>query len=337
MALTLAGLPTVNQYDVNKFILEPLFMGQDYMQYMDVMTDIKGTTVIDKFTNLGKITKAFTDDAFNSESVAAGATVTVTPARLEAEIQFRANSLFNKIKGQLMRGSFDFDNIEGTAVKNILLELISNSVKYDMNRQLWLSDSSSANADYGNYDGLFQAAAEASATQLTNGDLTVAQGEGALASGGGVGILKDLYDNASPELLEAGQHVYFVSGDIADDYMKATLENTSYAAAGYGTLVNGMPQLTFRGIPVIVRRDWDVHIAADFANINGTDAATETHRAMLTTQDAFVVGTDFDANSIEQWYSNDNKAYRFRVSYMIGCALKDSKLAVVYTPEAITV
>jgi hypothetical protein len=119
--------------------------------------------------------------------------------------------------------------------------------------------------------------------------------------------------------------------------MASTLESSNFAAAGYGAMVNGVPQLTYRGIPLVVRRDWDVAIAADHAEINGQNAAAETHRAMLTTQDAFVVGTDFDENSVEQWYSQDNKAYRFRVAYMVGVALKDAKLAVYYTPDAIAV
>ena len=337
MALELTSLPTVEQYDVNRAIIQPIFMGQDYMQYMEVLPNIKGTTVIDKFNQLGKITKAFTNGAFSAEADAdKGATITITPSRVEAEVEFRANELFNKMKGQLMRGQHDFDNIDGTIVKNILLDLIGQGVKADFNRQVWLGDVDSANADYGIYSGIFQAANDGGATEL-NAITGMTQSEDAvLAAGNGVKILQGLYDAASPELLEAGNHVFFVSGDIADDYMASTLESSGYAAAGYGALVNGVPQLTYRGIPLVVRRDWDVHIAADFANINGSSAANETYRAMLTTRDAFVVGTDFDENSVEQWYSMDNKAYRFRVSYMVGVALKDAKLAVFYVPDAIS-
>ena len=337
MAIQLTSLPTVEQYDVNRSIIEPIFMGQDYMQYMEVLPNIKGTTVIDKFNQLGKITKAFTNGAFSAEADAdKGATITITPSRVEAEVEFRANELFNKMKGQLMRGQHDFDNVDGTIVKNILLDLIGQGVKADFNRQVWLGDVDSANADYGIYSGIFQAANDGGATEL-NAITEMTQAEDAvLAAGNGVKILQGLYDAASPELLEAGNHVFFVSGDIADDYMASTLESSGYAAAGYGALVNGVPQLTYRGIPLVVRRDWDVHIAADFANINGSSAANETYRAMLTTRDAFVVGTDFDENSVEQWYSQDNKAYRFRVSYMVGVALKDAKLAVFYTPDAIS-
>jgi|TARA_R110000803_G_scaffold80842_2_gene146696 hypothetical protein len=335
--LLVTSLPTVNQYDVNRAIIQPIFMGQDYMQYMEVLPNIKGTTVIDKFNQLGKITKAFAQGEFSGETISdKGATVTITPARVEAEIQFRANELFNKMKGQLMRGGHEFDNVDGTIVKNILLDLIGQGIKADFNRQLWLSDAAEADANYGIYDGIFQVAKEGGAYALDNASVSQANGE-ALGSGKGLTILKALYDFASPELLEAGDHVYFVSGDIADDYMAATLESSNFAAAGYGALVNGVPQLTYRGIPIIVRRDWDVAIAADVSEINGCNHATETHRAMLTTRGAFVVGTDFDENSIEQWYSQDHKAYRFRVAYMVGVALKDAKLATYYTPDEIAV
>ena len=340
MAIQLTSLPTVEQYDVNKAIIQPIFMGQDYMQYMEVLPNIKGTTVIDKFNQLGKITKAFTNSAFSAEGDSdKGSTITITPSRVEAELEFRAHELFNKMKGQLMRGGHDFDNVDGSVVKTILLDLIGQGVKADFNRQLWLSDIAEADADYGIYDGIFQVAREAGATALTReySGLTTQADDAALVAGNGVKILQGLYDSASAELLEAGNHVFFVSGDIADDYMASTLEASAYSAAGYGALVNGVPNLTYRGIPLIVRRDWDTSIASDASEINGCTSANETHRALLTTQDAFVVGTDFDENSVEQWYSMDNKAYRFRVSYMVGCALKDAKLAVYYTPNAIGV
>ena len=330
--LTSANLPTVNKYDVSKFILEPLFMGQDYMSYMDVMPNVSGTIVIDKFKQLGGITSAFDgSSAFTGSAGEIGDTITITPVRREAEIAFAGNALYNKIKGQLMRGGHEFDNVDGTVVKNILLDLIGMGVKADFNKQLWLSDVAQS-GDFGDYDGIFQAAREVVAPRITRSDISQSDNQ-ALGAGKALEILKGLYDNATPELLEAGEHVYFVSGDIADDYMATTLESSSFAAAGYGAMVNGVPSLTYRGIPLVVRRDWDVAIAANVANINGANDAAETHRAMLTTKDAFVVATDFNENSVEQWYSNDNKEYRFRVAYSIGVALKDAKLAAYYTPD----
>ena len=141
--------------------------------------------------------------------------------------------------------------------------------------------------------------------------------------------------------------VFFVSGDIADSYA-AYLAGTGYAAAGYGALVEGSP-MTYKGVPIVVRRDWDKYIVADSENgsVSGSDGSringaghsstskNNTHRAILTAQNAFIVGTDFSETQVEQWYSLDAKAYRFRVSYMVGAALADKSLAVVYTPAAL--
>ena len=333
------NLPAVNQYDVNRSIISPVFLGQDYMNYMSVLPNIKGTTKIDHFGSLTKITKGFNAGAFSGENAGTFSAVTISPARMEAEIEFYANSLFGKMKGQLMKDNFEFDNIDGTTVKNVLLDLIGGGIKNDFNRQLWLGDTASSSGNYDQYDGFFQVLKDglAAAQKLTNANITGVGNDDAFGDAAdGFNVLDAMYEAATPELLEAGNHVYFVSGIIADRY-RAYLEGTGYAAAGHSVLVNGIPQLTFRGIPLIVRRDWDTWLAADGASaIEGASAAAEIHRAVLTTQDALIVGTDFDETFVEQWYSQDNKSYRFRVSYMVGCALADSKLAVMYTPDALS-
>ena len=333
------NLPAVNQYDVNRSIISPIFMGQDYMQYMNVLPNIKGTTKIDHFGSLTKITKGFNAGAFAGETAGTFSSVTLSPARMEAEIEFYANSLFGKMKGQLMKDNFDFDNIDGTAVKTILLDLIGRGIKNDFNRQLWLGDTASNSGNYDQYDGFFQVLKDglASAQKLTNANITGVGNDDAFdAAADGYNVLDAMYEAATPELLEAGNHVYYVSGIIADRY-RAYLEQTGYSSAAHAVLVDGIPSLTFRGIPLVVRRDWDTWLAADGADaIEGTSAAAETHRAVLTTQDALIVGTDFEETAVEQWYSQDNKSYRFRVSYMVGCALADAKLAVMYTPDALS-
>lgn len=337
------NLPAFTQMDANQSIISPLFLGQDYMEYMNVLPDIKGVTKVDHLGSLSKITKAFTAGAFAGETTGTFSGVTITPARVEAEIEFYSNSLFGKVKAQLMKGNFEFDNIDGTAVKNVLIDLIAQGIKADFNRQLFLGDAALVEgnggdyADYNSYDGIFQVCKDtlATAQKLDNSDITgVANGEALNAAADGVNILQALYDNATPELLSAGNHVFFVSGDIYDKYSEY-LEGTGYAAAGHSVLVNGIPNLTYRGIPVMARRDWDVAITADFGIIEGASAAVETHRAVLTTRDAIIVGTDFSESAMEQWYSQDNKSYRFRVSYMCGVALADAKLAVIYTPDAL--
>lgn len=335
MAFSLTNnLPAVEQYDVNKYIVSPLFLGEELLSYMDVLPNIKGTTVIDHLGKLTKITKGFNNGAFSGAGSGEFKGVTISPARVEAEVEFRAQSLFGKIKGQLMKAGHDFDNIDGSIVKTALLDLIGSGIKHDFNRQLIFNDVNSSSSNFDMYDGLFRTAKEASATMLTNADLTGSANDAALAAdGGGLEILQDMYAAASAELLAAPGRVFMVNGAVADNYQK-TLEGTPYAAAAYGAVVDGA-KMSYRGIPIVVRRDWDAVVGADHAAISFTSNATENYCAILTCQNAFIVGTDFDETRAEQWYSQDNKSYRFRVSYMVGCALPNPELAVVYTPDAI--
>lgn len=356
------GLPGVNQYDVNKYILTPIYKGEDYMSYMDILPNIKGTTKIDHFGSAEKGTLGFNEGAFaanaNLNDMSA---VTISPARMEFEQEFRGAQLFGKIKGQLLKGNFEFDNVEGTQVKQILLELIGKGVQSDFNRQLWLGSTAGTDASVGykindhykEYDGLFLTAHKAMVTDYSQNILTAGSTSGwspgtttTFIAADAYEILADMYETASPALLEQPDLVFFVSGEVADRYAEHLEAQGSYMA--FQQLRDG-GRLAFRGIPIIVRRDWDKWVkadngTADEAAINGShhnnSAATavrNTPRAMLTCRNAFVVGTDWSSTAVEQWYSQDAKAYRFRVSYMIGCALTDPNLAVIYTPITMVV
>ena len=356
------GLPPVDQYDVNKYILSPIYKGEDYMSYMDILPNIKGTTKIDHFGSAEKGTLGFNEGAFAATNLSNMSAVTISPARMEFEQEFRGAQLFGKIKGQLLKGNFEFDNIEGTQVKQILLELIGKGVQSDFNRQLWLGSTADTDASVGyaqddhykEYDGLFLTAHKAMVTSYSQNILTAGSTSGWSPSGSttfnkddAYEILADMYETAAPALLEQPDLVYFVSGEVADRYAEHLEAQGSYMA--FQQLRDG-GRLAFRGIPIIVRRDWDKWVKADNATndqgkINGshTDgnnsatATKNTPRAMLTCRNAFVVGTDWSSTAVEQWYSQDAKAYRFRVSYMIGCALTDPNLAVIYTPVGMVV
>ena len=352
------NLPEVDQYDVNKYILTPIFMGSDYMSYFELMPNIKGVTKIDHFGSAEKGTLAFNEGAFaanaNLETMSA---VTLSPARMEFEQEFRSAQLFGKIKGQLMKGGYEYDNVDGTIVKQILMELIMKGVKSDFNRQLWLnSDAASSvsepytqDANYNQYDGIFVAAN--GGVSLTANDVENCTDGTAISADGALSLLETMYANAPAALLEQDGLVFFVSGAVADKYQEKLEVQGSHLA--FSQRVDGSPaSLSFRGIPLVVRRDWDRFIVADSTNEtsgsagdgdtaiigsqNVTSPKSNTARAILTCRGAFVVGTDFSEGNVEQWYSQDNKAFRFRISYMVGVALSNADLAVVYTPAAIS-
>ena len=119
-----------------------------------------------------------------------------------------------------------------------------------------------------------------------------------------------------------------------------TNELTSIGVApAYEDMQNGIPKLSYLGIPLVVRRDWDVVLATKYANVQMIQAAATTDavgtaalgaRIMLLANDALVVGTDFNTANVESWYNRDEKELRFRFGYTCGTVLLDSKMACVY-------
>lgn len=131
-------------------------------------------------------------------------------------------------------------------------------------------------------------------------------------SGAGKLILKGLYDKMTPELrARMAEARYVVTGSVMDAYI-TDLEADGTEAA-HMKLVDGVRQITYRGIPVIERRDWDVHLAASFGNVR-------PHRAMLVLPENLIVGTDgaSDDTGAEMWYDQNTQTNRFRVEYYAG-------------------
>lgn len=133
-----------------------------------------------------------------------------------------------------------------------------------------------------------------------------------LKSGAGKAILKALYDKMTPELRERMSEARFiVTGSVMDAYI-TDLEADGTEAA-HMKIINGVRSISYRGIQVIERRDWDVHIAADFSNVR-------PHRAMLVLPENLIAGTDAenDVTNAEMWYDQNTQENKFRVEYKAG-------------------
>lgn len=133
-----------------------------------------------------------------------------------------------------------------------------------------------------------------------------------LKAAAGKAILKGLYDKMTPELRERMMEArYIVTGSVMDAYI-TDLESDGTEAA-HMKVIDGVRSISYRGIPVIERRDWDVHIAADFAGVR-------PHRAMLVLPENLIVGTDAtsDVTNAEMWYDQNTQENKFRVEYKAG-------------------
>ncbi len=145
----------------------------------------------------------------------------------------------------------------------------------------------------------------------------------ALIAGRALDIFNQMYTAAPYELLDEGDDLrLMVTRSLAANY-RASLQTLSGTDAGAMMTINGVPRLTWNGIPLIVRPDWDLHIANDFGGVR-------PHRALLTTPKNLVVATDLadPESSAEMWYEKKEQTNYMRVQYKVGTQYLHEELIV---------
>ncbi len=331
--------------DAQKYFMEPLFLGNDVLAKFDVMTSVKGNTYLDVFTAAQKMTKADNGGAFSASGAGYYMNLELSPKRVEAEISVNGGDFYDKVKGQVLRSGTSKDNVDGTVLKEIASKLLMQGIMRDFNRQLWFGwTSATANtntaigADYNVYDGVFRALYYG----LPNAQRIVASYSTNIANKAATVALESVYQAATAELKELPK-TFYVSGQIADDYERELTSEGNHLA--YTDLQSGISSLNFRGIPISVRRDWDVVLENDYDHViqiqamtgdplaNAADAVGTTAlgaRIALIADGALTVGTDFQSANVESWYNQDQKELRFRIGYICAAQMANAKLGVLY-------
>ena len=324
--------------DAQKYFLQPLFVGNSALDYFEIMTGVKSSQKLDKFSTLQKITKA--EAAGFSGST--GVTYTqrsIAVARVEAEVEQAGGAFWNSIKGELLRTGNNKDDISGTKLQSIVSDIMVRGVKRDLERQLWFGDDSNAAAtyaDYNLYDGILLQLGGLPAAQKL--DIT----SGALATDAAKTNFQAMIDAMPHEGLEdRGQLVFFASRSLCDNY-RATLAAGGQELA-YISMTDGTNNLSYQGIPIVEQGLWDSVIAADsnvatpltapslFDNTKKLDG----HLCVLTVKNNIVVATDYDSvNGADMWYNKDEKVNRFRFEYVIGTNYKNDELTVTADSQA---
>lgn len=329
--------------DALQYFVSPLFLGDNGLSRMDVMTDIKGNTYLDHFSAAQNLTKARSASSFSGTAGTVYSNPQIVPERLEVEIAMDSQNFYNRVKGQVLQSGTSKDNVDGTLLKKIGSEILMQGISADFNRQLWFADKEITKSvstatinnaeNYQVYEGIFASLASKldSAQKLTTAyHATNNKVED---------ILEAMYVAATPEL-KALPKAFYVSGEMGDAYLNYLVSKG--VAPAYMDLQNGISALSYKGIPLVVRRDWDSALANEAgaidttsgsevdAGIVGAIATRYMWRAALIADKAIVVGTDFGAANVETWYNQDEKELRFRLAYVCGTVLLDKKLAVSY-------
>lgn len=307
---------TWNQEDAAKYFLQPLFISNNDLSHFDVITNVSGANILlDKYSALKDVTKAFNaNDCFEADQDSStNSNVTLALTRLEVEHAQKASALFNHIKSQLLRKGIDRLDLDGTLIMEMVSEILMGGIMRDFSTILWWGDTTNGAGTQALADGIWQAASGIPAAQQV------------AYTGVVLDDLASLMVARTNELAAADQ-VMFVSRAFAEGY-RAELTAKGVQGA-YLDLQNGLTNLSYNGIPMIVKPDFDVNIAAYGATLpTGAPTSTaNTSCAFLVAKDAIAIGTDYEVQDVDMWYNKDCKENRFRMSYSFGTALKDDSL-----------
>lgn len=315
MAHLITTALTFVKEDASKYFFQPMFVNNPDLASFDVMYGVNGSFKLQKFASLDKITIAEAA-GFSGQTGAALTQRTITVARCEAEASQAGGTFYNTIMGEVLRRGLNKDDITGTLMQEIVSHIFMKGANRDLNRQIWLGDTAGT-ADYSIYDGIFKQYTGLPAGQKLVGAV------GALATDAAIGAFETMYAAAPDELLEMqSDAVIEVSGTMADNF-RETLEAKG-VSEGFMAIVNGIPQLRWRGLNIIVHREWDTHISGD-------SLATNVHRAVFHVRKNVAIGTDInEVGGADVWYNKDAKENRFRLEYVCGVNYKADELAVTY-------
>ena len=327
-ALAPAGGAFTHTY-AGKEILQPLFyqpqtIGRDPFELYQVMGDIKTKANIYLPGKLQKIITADGGCGFTPSGSATISDKTITPEKLKINLEMCSDEFDQTIFAEQYKAGVDVNNIEGTDIGNIILQLLVNSMSEDIPKIIWWSDITSGDPFYGNLDGyikLIDSAVTAGTltnfVDLTAGGFVIA---GVWQTDGALGALRALYSGqeASMRGMNRMEKKIMVNSAVIDNLLDS-YENTG-TDSGLARLAEGVGELTFRGIPVVEMPTW-TEAMADGAN---PQAGTVGDNCIVfTIPDNLVVGSNIQApeSQVLVWYDVLTELVNFKVKFTLGAQI----------------
>lgn len=227
----------------------------------------------------------------------------------------------NTIAEMIRKKGFDINNLEGTDIDALVQELVLEAAARDMYRKLWLNDTTSANADYLGYDGIFKkvSAGYLAGDGTTNaGSITATNLEIANI----IATFNRVEDAQSDELkyMPDTMKKMYVTDPVWKAYRRYLQSNQfSGVAESRIALINGIETLYYNNIELINLGVISKYLSTDFTN--GSPATLTTgNRILLTVPDNHIVSTDAltDSMSLEFWYERKDDVNYWRMFYKMG-------------------
>ena len=146
-----------------EYFLKPLFVQNDIRDIITIRTDIQGNEKLDYISKLTKITKAYqTGTAYVSSTGVTVTQRTLSVAKMKAQVAQDGNKFFGWVKEAWLKKGWAWDDISGTKLEEIVLDVFIAGLKADLQRQAFLGAENKetgvtgvADVDYKEYDGFW--------------------------------------------------------------------------------------------------------------------------------------------------------------------------------------
>jgi hypothetical protein len=282
-----------------------------------VIQDIQSRLYIFFSSKLDKITKK--RNGCGNEYTGDGVSITRRPidvVDMNAMLKQCADEFNQTIYETAKKKGVEINDLTGTEIEKILIQILEPTIYRDLLRQTWFSDTASGDDDYNAYDGLFKliTAGVAGSTIVNNAIAAMTTPAHAYTA------LNTVW-KAQPRVMKKtpkANKVFLVDRAIFDfysDYL-STIGNDEQS---HTNLVTGLDELKFKGVTVIAMDIWDEYFEADF------DGELGNGRIVLAVkEEALIVGADAegDYTKIQVWYDIDDDVTKFRARYKTGPTLK---------------
>lgn len=145
----------------------------------------------------------------------------------------------------------------------------------------------------------------------------------ALSTDEAADVFSSMVKAATNELISMDGCYIACTRSMIENY-KSTLRVLNGSESAVEMMLNGRRVLSFDGYPIIVRKDWDTHLAADFPG-------QYPHRAWMSVKENLIFGTDgaSDDNSVEVFYDQVSQNNIFRAEYKAGTQYIHPELIVL--------
>ena len=300
--------------EANTLFFEPIYQDPDVRADFRVISNVTSKRKLAFVQELEKVVRQYSGCGFTPAGNAKIYERTLQVDKVKVNLEWCWEEFKDTVYEEALNKGISLPDISGTLIFNILQTLAQSAIKKDNRSLAFFGDGASVNPIYDATDGLwtvyipqFIAANQCPYTNTASG--------APLASGDGIGYLRDVYNAADVRLkgLPNNMKKFYVSGSVFEQY-REDLENGGGGDAGVTLLQNGQEVYSFRGIEVKPMWLWDEIMASTDFN------QPDTHFILYTTPQNLVFGTDLlDAeNQFKVWYNEEDEVMRLKALYKMG-------------------